>query len=284
MRIVLATPAVVGVTQIFDETFRRLQSYPVPPYAIWTATWHIRAQPMGYYSGESTSVETHRYAVRLSDRNGEHQRPEHRRQAAAGAYRARVSRTLCLARAFIGPRRAARQRGRDGSGYRGAQDDRARHRHSPSLRIRFASRRTARCRSKRSTGAKRTISSCIPPIAPEVHNLRDLWIDVSTYDLLKVHLRRHLPSGPEGPAEPDRRDRLFPRACSARGSSRVRSGTTTMRRFAINTTCRTTRSACRHASGLALRPGRVRPAPARRRCGLSRPVLEQLRKGGPATP
>ncbi|MGA2760038.1 MAG: hypothetical protein ABSF08_06955 [Candidatus Cybelea sp.] len=53
--------------QIFDESFRRLQSYPAPPYAVWTATWHIRARPMGYYTGESSSVEVHRYAVRLAD-------------------------------------------------------------------------------------------------------------------------------------------------------------------------------------------------------------------------
>jgi hypothetical protein len=73
MKIVLAAPqaaAAAGSTspqQIFDAAFRRLQSYAVPPYAIWTATWHIRATPMGYYTGEKTGVETHRYAVRLSD-------------------------------------------------------------------------------------------------------------------------------------------------------------------------------------------------------------------------
>lgn len=53
--------------RIFDEAFQRLQSYPVPPYAIWTATWRITSRPMGYYTGEQTSTETHRYAVRLSD-------------------------------------------------------------------------------------------------------------------------------------------------------------------------------------------------------------------------
>ncbi len=53
--------------QIFDAAFRRLQSYPAPAYAVWTATWHIREVPMGYYTGEKTSVETNRYAVRLSD-------------------------------------------------------------------------------------------------------------------------------------------------------------------------------------------------------------------------
>ena len=53
--------------QIFDEAFRRWQTYPVPPYAVWTATWHISATPMGFYTGSASSVEVHRYAVRLAD-------------------------------------------------------------------------------------------------------------------------------------------------------------------------------------------------------------------------
>ena len=53
--------------QIFDAAFRRLQSYPVPPYAVWTSTWHTTIRPMGYYTGESSSVETNRYALRLAD-------------------------------------------------------------------------------------------------------------------------------------------------------------------------------------------------------------------------
>jgi hypothetical protein len=60
-----ATPP--SAQTIFEDSFRRLQSYPVPPYAVWTTTWHITAHPMGYYTGETTSVESHRYAVRLSD-------------------------------------------------------------------------------------------------------------------------------------------------------------------------------------------------------------------------
>ena len=60
-----ATPP--SAQTIFQDSFRRLQSYPVPPYALWTATWHITAHPMGYYTGETASVESSRYAVRLSD-------------------------------------------------------------------------------------------------------------------------------------------------------------------------------------------------------------------------
>ena len=80
----IAPPQTASTQQIFDESFRRLQSYPVPPFAIWTATWHIRARPMGYYTGESSSVEVHRYAVRICRRNGKHQRPVKRREASSG--------------------------------------------------------------------------------------------------------------------------------------------------------------------------------------------------------
>ncbi|HVR46113.1 MAG TPA: hypothetical protein VMT95_05700 [Candidatus Binatia bacterium] len=62
-----AAPEAMTPQKIFDAAFRRLQSYPVPPYAVWTATWNIRERPMGYYTGEKASVETSRYAVRLSD-------------------------------------------------------------------------------------------------------------------------------------------------------------------------------------------------------------------------
>ncbi len=55
------------VVRIIDAAFARLQSYPGPPYAVWTATWHIAQTPMGYATGSTSSVEVHRYAVRLSD-------------------------------------------------------------------------------------------------------------------------------------------------------------------------------------------------------------------------
>ncbi|HYL27969.1 MAG TPA: hypothetical protein VEW74_09060 [Candidatus Nitrosotalea sp.] len=61
----VATPS--PVARIIYSTFARLQSYPVPSYAIWTATWRIQQTPMGYYTHTSSSIEVHRYAVRLSD-------------------------------------------------------------------------------------------------------------------------------------------------------------------------------------------------------------------------
>jgi hypothetical protein len=56
-----------GLQQIYDAAYRRWQSYPVPRYAVWTATWRVRAHPIGYYTGEQNTVEVHRYAVRISD-------------------------------------------------------------------------------------------------------------------------------------------------------------------------------------------------------------------------
>jgi hypothetical protein len=74
MKIVLAPPATSAPApalppgqRIFDAAFRRLQSYPIPDYAVSTDTWHIRQTPMGYYTGSASSIETHRYAFRLSD-------------------------------------------------------------------------------------------------------------------------------------------------------------------------------------------------------------------------
>ncbi len=65
--IVLLSAVPPNAQTLFQESFRRLQSYPVPPYAVWTSTWHVTARPMGYYTGETREVDTHRYAVRLSD-------------------------------------------------------------------------------------------------------------------------------------------------------------------------------------------------------------------------
>ncbi|MFY9720546.1 MAG: hypothetical protein WAK16_12985, partial [Candidatus Cybelea sp.] len=48
----LLSCGVTNAQQIFDESFRRMQSYPVPPYAVFTTTWRIRQTPMGYYTGE----------------------------------------------------------------------------------------------------------------------------------------------------------------------------------------------------------------------------------------
>jgi len=69
MKIVLApqAPGLSPAQRIFDAAFRRMQSYPIPNYAVSTDTWHIRQTPMGYYTGSATSIETHRYAFRLSD-------------------------------------------------------------------------------------------------------------------------------------------------------------------------------------------------------------------------
>src|SRR5690242_6674204 len=62
-----ASPQPTTAQQTFDAAFRRVQSYPVPPYAVWTSTWHITRRPMGYYTGETKSVEVNRYALRLAD-------------------------------------------------------------------------------------------------------------------------------------------------------------------------------------------------------------------------
>ena len=203
MRIVLAAPAVVGVTQIFDETFRRLQSYPVPPYAIWTATWHIRAQPMGYYSGESTSVETHRYAVRLSDGMENISDP-----GTSGKLPPAL-----IEPEFLGPfawlvRSSVRVAPRDNgvvmvpdiAGLKTIAHVTVSAK--PSYTFRVAPNGSLPVETV--NGREAYHLELHPTDRPDVHNLRDLWIDVSTYDLLKVHFvgtYRPVPKAPLSPTE-----------------------------------------------------------------------------------
>lgn len=203
MRIVLAAPAAVGVAQIFDETFRRLQSYPVPPYAIWTATWHIRAHPMGYYSGESSSVETHRYAVRLSDGMENVSDP---------GTNGKLPPAL-IEPEFLGPfawlvRSSVRVAPRDNGVV--MVPDIAGLKTIAHVVVSAKPSYTFRAAPNGSLpvetidGREAYHLELHPTDRPEVHNLRDLWIDVSTYDLLKVHFvgtYRPVPNAPLSPTE-----------------------------------------------------------------------------------
>ncbi len=208
MRIVLATPALatpaaVGVAQIFDETFRRLQSYPVPPYAIWTATWHIRAHPMGYYSGESSSVETHRYAVRLSDGMENVSDP---------GTNGKLPPAL-IEPEFLGPfawlvRSSVRVAPRDNGVV--MVPDIAGLKTIAHVVVSAKPSYTFRAAPNGSLpietidGREAYHLELHPTDRPEAHNLRDLWIDVATYDLLKVHFvgtYRPVPQAPLSPTE-----------------------------------------------------------------------------------
>ncbi|HEY2476197.1 MAG TPA: aspartyl protease family protein [Candidatus Cybelea sp.] len=200
MRIVLAPPlspptalkasSVEGppssASQIFDESFAKLQSYPVPPYAIWTATWHIRNRPMGYYTGESSSVETHRYAVRLADGMENVSDP---------STNGKLPPALIVPE-FLGPfawrLRASVHLAPAGNGAMMAPDVAGMKTIAHVVAVAkpfytFAVGPNGSPPIEDVGGRKAYHLQLLPKDSPQVHNLRDLWIDVSTYDLLKAH-------------------------------------------------------------------------------------------------
>ncbi|HEY1867618.1 MAG TPA: hypothetical protein VGG70_04925 [Candidatus Cybelea sp.] len=185
MRIVLAGPA-GSASQIFDESFAKLQSYPVPPYAIWTATWHIRNRPMGYYTGESSSVETHRYAVRLADGMENISDP---------STNGKLPPALIVPE-FLGPfawrLRASVHLAPGGNGVVMAPDVAGLKTIAYVVAVAkplytFAVGPNGSPPIEDVGGREAYHLQLLPKDSPQVHNLRDLWIDVSTYDLLKAH-------------------------------------------------------------------------------------------------
>jgi hypothetical protein len=192
-----ATPS--PVAQIIDAAFARLQSYPAPPYAIWTATWHIRQTPMGYYTGSTSSVEVHRYAVRLSDgmENASDPTPS-----------GKLPPALILPE-FLGPF---------------AWTLRTSVRVPPSNSISMIPdveglKTIARVVAYAQPAYVLAHSAQAPPIEdveghpcyhlelrpiddPRKHNLRDLWIDDTTHDLWKAHFVGTYAPVPGAPVSP----------------------------------------------------------------------------------
>lgn len=63
--VAVPTPA-LSPLQIFERTFRRLASYPVPTYAVWYSTWRVSDVKPDQTSRETTTSVI-RYAVRIPD-------------------------------------------------------------------------------------------------------------------------------------------------------------------------------------------------------------------------
>jgi hypothetical protein len=186
--------------QIFDAAFRRLQSYPVPPYAVWTATWHIRETPMGYYTGESTSTEVHRYAVRLSDGMENVSDP---------IPNGKLPPALILPE-FLGPFAWTMR-----SSVRVAPPDSGIAMLPDVAGLKTIATVVTFAEAPYTIGS----GSEYPPVEnvdghqayhlqlaprsdPEKHNLRDLWIDVTTHDLWKAHFVGRYAPTPRDPVSP----------------------------------------------------------------------------------
>jgi hypothetical protein len=176
--------------EIFDMTFRRLQSYPVPPYAIWTATWHIRQTTLGYGAQESSDVEAHRYAVRLSDGM------ENVSNSIASG---KLPPAMILPE-FLGPfawrlRSSVHVAPENGAaanaaGARGAsmQPDVAGLRTIATVVAVAELPYKAHLAGIENVEGRQVYHVTLTPSSdPRTHNLRDLWIDTQTYDLLKAH-------------------------------------------------------------------------------------------------
>jgi hypothetical protein len=197
----VAPPQTASTQQIFDESFRRLQSYPVPPFAVWTDTWHIRARPMGYYTGESSSVEVYRYAVRLSDgmENVSDPSPNGKLPPAT------------IEPEFLGPfawtMRSSVHIAPASGGEVMMQPDVAGLKTIASV-IAVAKPSYTFVRGSQEIeyvdGRAAYHLELRPTDEPRKHNLRDLWIDLETFDLLKAHFvgtYRPVPQAPLSPTD-----------------------------------------------------------------------------------
>lgn len=185
---------------IFDAAFRRLQSYPVPPYAIWTATWHIRETPMGYYTGSNTSVEIHRYAVRLADGMENVSDP-----IPSG----KLPPALILPE-FLGPfawtMRSSVHVAPPGNGVTMIPDVAGLKTIATVVAIAqapYAIGDSAQAPPIEDVEGHATYHLQLRPRSdPQKHNLRDLWIDVQTYDLRKAHFVGQYAPAPKAPVSP----------------------------------------------------------------------------------
>ena len=188
--------------QIFNIAFRRWQTYPVPPYAIWTATWHVTETPMGYYTGSASNVEVHRYAVRLADgmENVSDPAPNGKLPPAM------------IAPEFLGPfaftTRSSVHVPPRGNGVTMLPDVAGLKTIATVVAIAqpaYTIGNTAGTPPiEQIDGHEAYHLQLHPRSDPEKHNLRDLWIDVQTHDLWKAHFAgtyRPTPKAPVSPTE-----------------------------------------------------------------------------------
>lgn len=192
--------------RIVDEAFRRLQSYPVPPYAVFTDTWHTTSRPMGYYTGENTSVDVNRYAVRLEDGmenttgGGPHKKlpPAIISPQFLGPFAWTLRTSVHPPPAAANPDAAAMAP--DTAGLKTIASVVAVAK--PSYTVGGAAGDAVPVENV--DGHQCYHLTLHPNDDPEKHNLRDLWIDVQTYDLWKAHFvgkYRPVPGAPISPTD-----------------------------------------------------------------------------------
>lgn len=187
--------------RIFDAAFRRLQTYPVPPYAVWTSTWHVAETPMGYYTGSSSFVEVHRYAVRLADgmENVSDPIPDGKLPPAMilpeflGPFAWTMRSSVRVAPTGTGPTMLP-----DIAGLKTIATVVAFAK--PSYAIETAG--TQMPQIENVDGHPSYHLELRPLEDPQRHNLRDLWIDVRSDDLWKAHFVGTYAPTPKAPVSP----------------------------------------------------------------------------------
>jgi hypothetical protein len=187
--VLLALSLAAGLVQptpdpqaIFKQTLTRLASYPVAAYALYTTTWNI--SEFTPHQGRTSYQAHHRYAIRTSD---------NLENSSSGApLRAPAPDALpdaSVLPAFIGPfawsLRATASQATPGpmqpdlpSPLRTIASVVAKR--GPDYRIDIA--------GIEDVNGHRSYHLAFHPLFDEVrHNLRDLWVDVTTYDLWRAH-------------------------------------------------------------------------------------------------
>lgn len=187
--------------RIIDAAFRRLQSYPVPPYAVFTDTWHTTQRPMGFYTGEQKSLDVNRYAVRLEDGM--------ENTTGAGVYK-RLPPAI-IGPQFLGPfgwilRTSVHPPPAPGPDAVSMAPDTAGLKTIASvLAVAKPSYTIGDAVPVENVEGHQCYHLTLHPSDdPEKHNLRDLWIDVQTYDLWKAHFvgkYRPVPGAPISPTD-----------------------------------------------------------------------------------
>jgi hypothetical protein len=181
--------------QIFAATFAKLHSYPVAPYVIYGTFWNISQTYTAGGTRQTVSYTAqHRYAVRSSD----------------GVDNIMLKRsgkelpTAAMAHEFVGP---------FGWSLRGPAHARTSSGMSPDvesgLKVIATVAAVARPPYTISLAGLEAVDGhatyhlkLTPDDEPDKHNLRDLWVDRTTFDLRKAHfVGTYSPDGVE-PASP----------------------------------------------------------------------------------
>jgi hypothetical protein len=164
--------------EIFVKAFQRLQTYFVPPYSIDASTWHIRGSSLGGDAlGEADY--TYRYAIRTSDGM-----ENYTKYPVPGPKLPNA--TIVAPSSFLGPFAWALHPARPSPEPQSMQPD-----IPPSLKtiasvIAYNPSYTITLVGHESIDRHDTYHLHLHPIGnPSKHNLRDLWVDVATFDLWK---------------------------------------------------------------------------------------------------